>query len=189
VSVLSQFCHTAGYKVLDLQSKVAYVAKTVKVFDGKFLSKRTRQILPRCPFPNTPTTPFFPGLSGLLLSRPRVQSQDVSRWSCPGSRGRIGLQTRHCGSCSRHSPNLQDLELDASPSFRRALPAGRINAINQCRAVSRRPVAALDVGVCSFLGLNGDIIADTASGASARDVPGRSLFLVMLPLSGLAKLV
>ena len=28
----------AGYKVLDLQSKVAYVARTVKVFDGKFLS-------------------------------------------------------------------------------------------------------------------------------------------------------
>ena len=31
----------AGYKVLDLQSKVAYVARTVKVFfDGKFLSRR-----------------------------------------------------------------------------------------------------------------------------------------------------
>ena len=38
----------AGYKVLDLQSKVAYVAGTVKVFDGKFLSTEENQILVLC---------------------------------------------------------------------------------------------------------------------------------------------
>jgi hypothetical protein len=34
----------AGYKVLDLESKVAFVAITVKVFDGKFLSTEENQI-------------------------------------------------------------------------------------------------------------------------------------------------
>jgi len=33
---------------LDLQSKVAYVARTVKVFDGKFLSKEENQIHGLC---------------------------------------------------------------------------------------------------------------------------------------------
>ena len=33
----------ASYKVLDLQSKVAYVARTVKVFDGKFVSTGDKQ--------------------------------------------------------------------------------------------------------------------------------------------------
>ena len=34
----------AGYKVLDLQSKLAYVARAVKVFDGKFLPTEENQI-------------------------------------------------------------------------------------------------------------------------------------------------
>ena len=34
----------AGYKVLDVQSKVAYVARSVMVFDGKFLSTEENQI-------------------------------------------------------------------------------------------------------------------------------------------------
>ena len=38
----------AEYKVLDLQSKVAYVARTVKVFDGKFLSTEENQIHGLC---------------------------------------------------------------------------------------------------------------------------------------------
>ena len=38
----------AGYKVLDLQSKVAYVARTVKVFDGKFLFTEENQIHGLC---------------------------------------------------------------------------------------------------------------------------------------------
>jgi hypothetical protein len=39
---------TAGYKVLDIQSKVAYVARTVKVFDDKFLSTQENQIHGLC---------------------------------------------------------------------------------------------------------------------------------------------
>ena len=35
---------STGYKTLDLQSKVAYVARTVKVFDGKFFSTVENQI-------------------------------------------------------------------------------------------------------------------------------------------------
>jgi hypothetical protein len=38
----------AGYKVLDLQSKVAYVAKTMTAFDGKFLSTEENQIHGLC---------------------------------------------------------------------------------------------------------------------------------------------
>jgi len=38
----------AGYQVLDLQSKVAYVSRTVKVFDGKFLSTKENQIPGLC---------------------------------------------------------------------------------------------------------------------------------------------
>jgi hypothetical protein len=38
----------AGYKVLDLQSKVAYVARTVKRFDGKFISEEENQIHGLC---------------------------------------------------------------------------------------------------------------------------------------------
>jgi len=38
----------AGYKVLDLQSKVAYVARAVKVFDGNFLSTEENQIHGLC---------------------------------------------------------------------------------------------------------------------------------------------
>ena len=37
-----------GYKVLDLLSKVACVARTVKVFDGKFLSTEENQIHSLC---------------------------------------------------------------------------------------------------------------------------------------------
>jgi hypothetical protein len=37
----------AGYKILDLQSKVAYVARTVKVIDGKFLSTEEKRPLSR----------------------------------------------------------------------------------------------------------------------------------------------
>jgi hypothetical protein len=35
----------AGYKVLDLQSKVAYVARTVKIFDSKRTFPKTRNRL------------------------------------------------------------------------------------------------------------------------------------------------
>jgi hypothetical protein len=40
--------HPAGYKVLDIQSKVAYVARTAKVFDAKFLSTEENQIHGLC---------------------------------------------------------------------------------------------------------------------------------------------
>jgi hypothetical protein len=40
--------HPAGYKVLDLQSKVTYEASTVKVFDGNLLSAEENQIHGLC---------------------------------------------------------------------------------------------------------------------------------------------
>jgi len=99
---------SAGYKVLDLQSKVAYVARTVKVFDGKFLSKEENQIHGLCQEEEpTHSSSLYPTPARLEDSRDSPQGPRERRSTADLTHARM-LQLQELGQAATVTNTLDN---------------------------------------------------------------------------------